>query len=236
MPAADEREAIVRGVWDAAARTYDETWGHGLRSELEARAWAALLARLLPPERPVTIADIGCGTGVIALTLAELGHSVVAVDFSEAMLEVCGEAAARRGLTNVRLVPGEAEHPPAGVGPVDAVVSRHLLWTLFNPEAAVRAWVGLVRPGGRVLAFDALWSGPIDFHHYPDRLDLLLPLLHVASLDPLRNLWRRAGLVEVMAEELRWIDRVERLEMPEDQRRIWEDHAWYLVEGTRPSL
>jgi hypothetical protein len=41
-------------------------------------------------------------------------------------------------------------------------------------------------------------------------------------------------LVDVMAEELCWIDQVEQSQMPDDQRAIHKHHTWYLVEGTRP--
>jgi SAM-dependent methyltransferase len=182
----------------------------------------------------MTIIDVGCGTGVLCLLLAELGHEVIGLDLSEEMLRVCQAAADARGLTSLRLVAGQAERPPADIGPADAVISRHVLWTLPRPEAAVKAWVQLTRPGGRVISLDGLWSGGKDFRHYPSEIDMCLPFRRVRSLDPARNLWRRAGLVEVMAEELCWIDQVEQSQMPEDQRAIYQDHTWYLVEGTRP--
>ena len=228
--------SIIRQTWDAAASSYDNTWGHGLKTDLEARAWSSLLARMFPPDDPITIIDIGCGTGVICLLLAELGHDVIGLDLSEEMLRVCQATAQARALINLRLVLGEAERPPADVGPADAIISRHLLWTLLRPEAAVKAWVELTRPGGRVVSLDALWTEEADFGHYPPgtEIDMLLPFRQVRSLDPARNLWRRAGLVDVMAEELCWIDQVEHAQMPDDQRAIYKNHAWYLVEGTRP--
>lgn len=229
--------SIIRQTWDATADTYDAMWGHGLKTELETKAWTALLARMFPPDEPITIIDVGCGTGVISLLLAELGHDVVGLDLSSEMLHVCQAAADARGLTNLRLVVGDAERPPGSIGPADAVISRHVLWTLPRPEAAVKAWVGLTRPGGRVTSLDGLWSEEVDdrhLSHYPSDIDMCLPLRRVRSLDPARNLWRRAGLVDVMAEELCWLDQVEQAHMPEDQRMIFKHHTWYLVEGTRP--
>jgi SAM-dependent methyltransferase len=228
----DETTSIIRQTWDAAAGSYDSQWGHGLKTDLEARAWSALLARLFPPDEPITVIDVGCGTGALCLLLAELGHTVIGLDLSEEMLRVCQATADARALTSLRLVAGQAERPPADIGPADAVISRHLLWTLPRPEAAVKAWVELTRPGGRVIGLDGLWSGQTGFRHYPSEIDMCLPLRHVRSLDPARNLWRRAGLVDVMAEELCWIDQVEQSQMPDDQRAIYKDHAWYLVEGT----
>ena len=73
----------------------------------------------------------------------------------------------------------------------------------------MKAWVQLTKPGGRVIGLDGLWSGETSFRHYPAEIDMCLPFGLVRSLDPARNLWRRAGLVDVMAEELCWIDQIE---------------------------
>lgn len=227
--------SIIRQTWDSDADTYDAMWGHGLKTALETKAWSTLLARMFPPAEPITIIDMGCGTGVLSLLLAELGHQVIGLDLSAEMLRVCQSRADARGLTNLHLIAGDAEHPPDDIGPADAVVSRHVLWTLRYPEAAIKAWVQLTKPGGRVTSLDGLWSAAAaDFSHYPADIDMCLPLQRVRSLDPGRNLWRRAGLVDVMAEELNWLDRVEQSQMPQDQQEIFQHHTWYLVEGTRP--
>jgi SAM-dependent methyltransferase len=233
-PSSEETTSIIRRAWDAVADSYDSFWGHGLKTDLEARTWSALLARLFPPDEPITIIDVGCGTGVLSLLLAELGHKVIGLDLSEPMLRVCQATAGARALTSLRLVLGQAEHPPADIGPADAVISRHVLWTLPRPDVAVKAWIELTRPGGRVISLDGLWSGERDFRHYPSEIDMCLPFRRVRSLDPVRNLWRQAGLADVMAEELSWIDQVEQSQMPDDQKAIYKDHTWYLVEGTRP--
>ena len=51
-----------------------------------------------------SVFDMGCGTGDLAVPLAEAGINVVAADFSEGMLGVLGERARRLGLSNVRSV------------------------------------------------------------------------------------------------------------------------------------
>ena len=42
-------------------------------------------------------------------------------------------------------------------GSVDAVLARHLLWTLPDPLAALARWVRLVRPGGRLVLVEGRW-------------------------------------------------------------------------------
>src|SRR5689334_17611273 len=82
----------VREHWDTAATVYDRLHSHGLFSDDERRAWCALLERVLPPA-PSRVLDVGTGTGFLAFRAAELGHDVVGVDVSPAMLAVARDAA-----------------------------------------------------------------------------------------------------------------------------------------------
>src|SRR5712691_4600869 len=39
-------------------------------------------------------------------------------------------------------------------GSFDLAISRHLLWTLQHPEAAIDEWIRVLRPGGRLVVVD----------------------------------------------------------------------------------
>ncbi len=41
---------------------------------------------------------------------------------------------------------------------VDAVLARHIVWALPDPHAALRRWVSLVRPGGRLVLIEGVWG------------------------------------------------------------------------------
>src|SRR6266568_4172270 len=71
----------VRRFWDADAATYDRSPDHGAATPTERAAWAAALARLLPPP-PARVLDAGAGTGFLSLAAARLGYQVAAVDLS----------------------------------------------------------------------------------------------------------------------------------------------------------
>ena len=42
----------------------------------------------------------------------------------------------------------------------DAVICRHLVWTLTEPEQALADWFRVLKPGGRLLVFDGDWTRP----------------------------------------------------------------------------
>lgn len=244
----------MRDAWDAGAVGYDDQYGHGLKSELERAAWQLLLCRLLPATARLQVLDVGTGTGLIALLLADLGHDVVALDLSEGMLRIGRTKAEQLGV-KVDFRIGDATAPPFEKGVFDAVISRHLLWTLLEPERAVREWVRVTRPGGAVMAIDGLWHSDrlVDRasvqlgrtlktvfdrarprrHGYPQHIRGRLPLMNLRSPDPARNVFARSGLREVRSEELTWLDAVERAAMPM-RERLANRYRRYLVEGQIP--
>ncbi len=63
---------------------------------------------------------------------------------------------ARAGLPG-RFLVGDAAMPPTGDQAFDVVLARHLLWTLPDPEAAMREWVTRLRPGGRLVLVEGRW-------------------------------------------------------------------------------
>jgi ubiquinone/menaquinone biosynthesis C-methylase UbiE len=97
------------------------------------------------------VLDIGCGTGDLALWLAEQGCTVTAVDFLEKPLESARRKAAERGLS-VNFLQMDA----VAVGEIperfDAVTDCGLFHTF--DDAGRRAYVGaltrLLEPGARV--------------------------------------------------------------------------------------
>ncbi len=145
----------IRQYWDADAPTYDLSPRHRPQDPVVQAAWTAALERLLPPA-PATVLDCGAGTGFLSLMAARLGHRVTALDLSPGMLERLEAAATAEGLT-VELVVGPADQPPAGF---DAVMERHLLWTLPEPGAALAAWRAAA-PDGRLVLLESLW-GSVD--------------------------------------------------------------------------
>ncbi|MCX4546156.1 class I SAM-dependent methyltransferase [Streptomyces sp. NBC_01565] len=147
--------AAIAEYWDAAAAAFDDEPDHGLRQGHTRAAWARLMRSWLPLG-PSDVLDVGCGTGSLSLLLAEAGHQVTGVDLAPRMVEQAKAKLAAAGYTG-RFLVGDAADPPTGQERYDAVLSRHLLWTLPDPEAALRAWVARLGPGGRLVLVEGRW-------------------------------------------------------------------------------
>ena len=146
----------VERVWDGYADAFDEEADHGLRDPQVRAAWQALLTPLLP-EQPVRIADLGCGTGSLAVLLAEQANRVSGVDISGEMIRLA-QAKARAAGVDVDLVQGDAADPPFAAASFDVVLARHVLWAFENPHAVLQRWVDLLSPGGRLILIEGQWS------------------------------------------------------------------------------
>ncbi|TXL86337.1 methyltransferase domain-containing protein [Streptomyces sp. IB2014 016-6] len=141
--------------WDDAADSFDEEPDHGLLDPTVRKAWAAKLAGWLPPE-PSRVLDLGCGTGSLALLATESGHRVTAVDLSPRMV---GLARAKLSGTDTEVLVGDAARPPVGERTFDVIMARHVLWLLPDPDRALNHWLSLLRPGGRLILIEGVWSG-----------------------------------------------------------------------------
>jgi SAM-dependent methyltransferase len=147
-------------LWDSEAATFDEAPDHGLLDAGVRAAWRSLLLDALPPA-PASVADLGCGTGTLAVLLAQERYRVEAVDFSPAMVALAKDKvdAVPVGVgSRVTVRSGDAADPGIAPASVDVVLCRHVLWALPDPVAAVGRWVSALRPGGRLVLVEGDWS------------------------------------------------------------------------------
>ncbi|MFN8168001.1 MAG: methyltransferase domain-containing protein [Candidatus Nanopelagicales bacterium] len=144
---------VVAG-WDAEAQVFDDEAHHALDEPGMRAAWVEVLRAALP-EPPARVADLGCGTGSLAVLLAEQGYDVIGLDVSPQML-VRARAKAERAGVGVAFDLGDAADPhlPA----VDVVLTRHVAWAVPDLASAVAHWVAALRPGGRLVLVEGLWS------------------------------------------------------------------------------
>ena len=141
--------------WDGEAERFDEQPDHGLRDPGVRAAWAGLLLPLMPCAA-ARVADLGCGTGSVSLLLAEAGHRVRGLDISPAMVGKARLKLAASG-SEADVTVGDAATPPWPLDSFDVVMTRHVLWAMDDPDAALRRWLTLLAPGGVLLLVEGLW-------------------------------------------------------------------------------
>jgi ubiquinone/menaquinone biosynthesis C-methylase UbiE/N-acyl-L-homoserine lactone synthetase len=122
------------------------------------RAYQKLLADVVSAVEASTprggkILDSGCGTGNFSIGLGLKGYHVEGIDISHAMLERARQKKKKAGLDNIEfkewdIEKGLALYPDANF---DCVISVHALYTLMEPEAAIREYLRVLKPSGHFI-------------------------------------------------------------------------------------
>lgn len=141
--------AGVAGDWDRLRRDlYGDVFTHTALHALLPRDWV--------------VADLACGTGVLAAELAPCVARVVAVDQSEAMLAAARERLA--GASNVELRLGDLEALPLPAASCDAALLLLALTHVAEPPLALAELRRVLRPGGRAVVVDLLRHDRDELH------------------------------------------------------------------------
>jgi 2-polyprenyl-3-methyl-5-hydroxy-6-metoxy-1,4-benzoquinol methylase len=149
----DKLRALTREtqeIWDQKAEHWDAQMGDG--NAFQRVLVGPSAERLLAIQPGETVADIGCGNGVFARRLAELGAFVVASDFSAQFIE---RAKARTSAHGERIdyrvadATDEAQLLALGEGRFNAAVCNMALMDMTTVGPLLRAVPRLLKPDGR---------------------------------------------------------------------------------------
>ncbi|MDD2458090.1 MAG: methyltransferase domain-containing protein [Eubacteriales bacterium] len=151
----------IAHYWDKRAHGYARTIQEQLSGK-ERDLFQALLRKQAPAGQSLQCLDVGCGPGFFSILLAQDGHQVTAMDYSQGMLEQAQQHFNEAGVS-VATLQGDAQSLPFADASFDFVVSRNLVWNLEQPEMAYLEWLRVLRPGGRILVVDGN-----HYRHYYD--------------------------------------------------------------------
>jgi SAM-dependent methyltransferase len=143
----------TQDAFDSVAADYDGPRGNNiLIQEMRGEMWTWLDATFRAPSRLI---DIGCGTGLDAVRMAQLGHRITATDWSNQMVGRTRERAEREQLTervraaavggqDFERLEGDASYDGAysNLGPLNCVP---------NLEVLARECARLLKPGGQLV-------------------------------------------------------------------------------------
>lgn len=109
------------------------------------------LLKLKPGER---VLDIATGTGAFATAAAQAvrpGGRVQAIDLSEGMLAKAQKNVEKMALDNVDFHCMDAAEPEFRSNYFDAVACSFGIFFFSDMDAALRSWLRLLKPGGRIM-------------------------------------------------------------------------------------
>jgi demethylmenaquinone methyltransferase/2-methoxy-6-polyprenyl-1,4-benzoquinol methylase len=150
----EQRAAKVNELFTRIAARYD------LMNDLQSfglhRYWKRRVISEARPQAGERALDLCCGTGDIALRLAEKGVQVVGLDFSERMLEIARERQSRLrgGLPRIEFLSGDAQNLPFGDSFFDIITIGYGLRNLTSWEIGLLEMQRAAKSGGRIVALE----------------------------------------------------------------------------------
>jgi len=143
----------VEKAWSEDASGYDDLVKKQLSNKRDMNYWINEL-KVSVGEKPLKILDVGCGPGFFSILLSRLGHDVTAVDGAIGMVECAKKnfdaekLDIRTFCSDVVTLNGEMESS------YDVIISRDVVWTLYDPDRAFKRWKKLLKPNGRLIIYD----------------------------------------------------------------------------------
>jgi SAM-dependent methyltransferase len=126
-----------------------KSWAHFAPIEALTTPPAGALVRFAGLRAGSRVLDVGCGTGVVAVTAARIGCAVTGLDLSPDLLARARENSALAGV-EVAWHEGDAEALPFEDASFDAVVSQYGHIFAPRPDVVTRQMLRVLRPGGTV--------------------------------------------------------------------------------------
>src|SRR5689334_10850742 len=147
------------------------------------------LLGVVDPPADARVLDVATGPGYMAMGFAARCREVVGLDVTEAPLNLAQRMAGERGLTNLRLLAGDAARLPFEDASFDVVVCCLALHHMQEPRRTLAEMARVCRAGGRIAVEDMIASEHANRAVYHNHVETLRDPSHVRAL-PLSELLR----------------------------------------------
>lgn len=134
----------VSKMFDDVAHRYD--FLNDLLSLGRTKAWRRVVTAIISPKAGMKILDIAAGTGSSSKPLVDKGADVIALDFSEGMLE-----AGRKRHKNIKFQQGDALKLPFDENTFDVTTISFGLRNTSDTTAALKEALRVTKKSGRIV-------------------------------------------------------------------------------------
>lgn len=145
----------IADYWNKRSESYSELNIEEMHS-WKKEAWRRLIQYYAPKKTFMRVLDVGTGPGFFAIILSMCGYDVSAVDVTPEMLAHAQANADACG-ASVRFYHQRGERLDFPDNSFDLIVNRNVTWNLEYPIGALKEWKRVLKPGGRMVYFDANW-------------------------------------------------------------------------------
>src|SRR5262249_24319570 len=121
------------------------------------------------------------GGGHAAFALAPHVAEVLALDLTRPMLEVAQKEAIARQLHNIRFLEGDAQKIPCTDASFDVVTCRKAAHHFPYVRQAVREWIRVLKPGGKLALVDSISPEEPETDVYINEIETLRDPSHVRN-------------------------------------------------------
>ena len=157
--AARDPSGMTSDPFQAYKETQRDNWKSFAPLAMTTTPSAAKLVHFAGVRPNQRVLDVGCGTGVVAITARRAGGIVTGFDLTPELLAVAKENAAIAELDDITWKEGDVENLPFRDAEFDVVLSQFAHIFAPRPEVAIQEMLRVLKAGGRIA-----------FHTWPPEL------------------------------------------------------------------
>jgi ubiquinone/menaquinone biosynthesis C-methylase UbiE len=187
--------------WDKLSPGYDQM------IEKHWRIYQSLLLDKIANDVNVgdTVLEVACGTGLVALKVAERASKVSGIDISAPMIDEAEKKRREQSIDNVEFLVEDAYSLHFGDNIFDTVICNNALHNMKYPQKALAEIKRVLKPGGRFI------SAIVGFGESPKfnlpyailKLFVRFPVFYKFNLDKMADMIRDSGFSIVSKEILK---------------------------------